>query len=195
MIVLYAGASMCFSSGDITKFGDELKNVRPTMMPAVPRLLNKFYTAIREKFDALTGLKKSLVNSATETKLKNLHDNNAFTHALYDKLVFNKIKNEIFGGRLRCMIVGSAPISSEVLDFMKVALQIPILEVYGQTETGCSFLTYSSDPHSGHVGGPSAIGEFKLIDIPEMGYTSNDKGEGGIPMPRGEVLLRGAGNF
>lgn len=53
-------------------------------------------------------------------------------------------------------------------------------EGYGQTEsTGASFLTESWDPESGHVGGVVPCLEFKLVDIPEMNYTSKDKNDKG----------------
>ena len=56
---------------------------------------------------------------------------------------------EIFGGRIRFMVSGSAPISGEVIDFMKIAVGCPIYEGYGQTEsTGCSFMTLKQDPNS-----------------------------------------------
>lgn len=47
----------------------------------------------------------------------------------------------------------------------------------------------------GHVGGPSANTEIKLIDVKEMNYTSEDKDENGNPAPRGEVCFRGPGVF
>lgn len=56
--------------------------------------------------------------------------NASYTHWLYDALVFNKIR-AIFGGRIRVMVTGSAPISSDVLDFMKIATACPIVEGYG----------------------------------------------------------------
>ena len=73
---------------------------------------------------------------------------------LWDKLVFNKTK-EVFGGRVRFMVTASAPISGEILDFIKIVACCPVIEGYGQTEsTGASFLTELFDPLSGHVGGP-----------------------------------------
>jgi long-chain acyl-CoA synthetase len=76
------------------------------------------------------------------------------------------------------MITGSAPISKDVIDFLKISAAVPIIEGYGQTETsGGSFVTRVSDPLTGHVGGPSSMCKFKLIDIPEMNYTSEDKDE------------------
>ena len=59
--------------------------------------------------------------------------------------------------------------------------------------TATGFLTEADDTTSGHVGGPVVSLEFKLKDIPEMLYTSDDKDEEGKPMPRGEILLRGSG--
>lgn len=76
------------------------------------------------------------------------------------------------------MITASAPISGEILDFLKIVTCCPVLEGYGQTEsTGGSFLTHPSDPLSDHVGGPLSHTEFKLVDVPEMNYTSLDKDE------------------
>ena len=47
------------------------------------------------------------------------------------------------------------------------------------------------DGISGHVGGPFPNNEFKLIDVPEMNYTCEDKDENGDPSPRGEILVWG----
>lgn len=94
-------------------------------------------------------------------------------------MVFNKVK-AVFGGRVRVMVTGSAPIQADILDFMKIAVCCPIIEGYGQTETtAASFLTVVGDPFSGHVGGPSTNAEFKLVDIPEMNYFSTDLNQNG----------------
>jgi len=49
---------------------------------------------------------------------------------LWDKLVFNKTK-EAFGGRVRLMLTGSAPISAEIIDFIKIVACCPFIEGYG----------------------------------------------------------------
>lgn len=83
------------------------------------------------------------------------------------------------------MLTGSAPISKEILNFLKVAIAVPIYEGYGQTETcAASCLTDSEDGTSGHVGGVMPYSELKLVDIPEMDYHSTDQ-----PFPRGEICF------
>jgi long-chain acyl-CoA synthetase len=140
--------------------------------------------------EKLTGMKRYMADSAVSTKLDNLSKDASYDHKLWDRLVFKKTK-ELFGGRVRWMCTGSAPISSEVINFLKVAACCPIFEGYGQTEsTGFSYVTSSRDPVSGHVGGPTMCIEVKLVDVPDMKYLSTDKGG-----PRGEVCFRGPGVF
>lgn len=62
----------------------------------------------------------------------------------------------LFGGKVRMMVTGSAPISPEILSFFKNALDCDVREGYGQTETtAASFVTYFGDVNFGHVGGPN----------------------------------------
>lgn len=90
------------------------------------------------------------------------------------------------------MLTGSAPISVDVLEFMKVAMCCPFYEGYGQTEnTGAAFVTDILERQTGHVGGPVSGVEFKVEDVPEMNYYSTDKNEQGVNTPRGEICLRG----
>ena len=75
-------------------------------------------------------------------------------HKFYDGLVFNKFKAAL-GGNVRLCLTASAPISKDVLAFLKIAFGCPIYEAYGQTETGgASTVTFSTDGETGHVGGP-----------------------------------------
>jgi hypothetical protein len=54
-----------------------------------------------------------------------------------------------------------------------------------------SFLTDYDDNQSGYVGGCTSMNEIKLVDVPEMDYSSSDKDEKGNLAPRGEVCFRG----
>mmetsp|Transcript_19254 Transcript_19254/g.3119 ORF Transcript_19254/g.3119 Transcript_19254/m.3119 type:complete len:122 (+) Transcript_19254:1027-1392(+) len=110
---------------------------------------------------------------------------------LYDRLIFNNIRN-ILGGRVRYMLTGSAPISTETINFLKAVFCCPVFEAYGQTETcGAAFCTAIDDIASGNVGGPFVTAEFKLVSVPEMKYNVTDTDERGQHAPRGEILIRG----
>jgi long-chain acyl-CoA synthetase len=83
-----------------------------------------------------------------------------------------------------------------VLKFLKVCFCAPISEGYGQTEsTAAASLTWTKDPIGGHVGAPYPVCDFKLVDIPDMKYTSEDKDAEGNPTPRGEICFKGYNCF
>lgn len=91
------------------------------------------------------------------------------------------------GGRIRFILSGSAPVSPDVIDFMRICFSADVYEGYGQTENFCgSCLTVSKDNTTGVVGIPFPCSEIKLVDVPDMEYTSNDQ-----PFPRGEICIRG----
>ncbi|KAG8537228.1 hypothetical protein GDO81_024878, partial [Engystomops pustulosus] len=92
------------------------------------------------------------------------------------------------GGRVRVMVTGAAPISENVLSFLRAALGSQIFEAYGQTEcgAGCSFST-PGDWTAGHVGAPLPCNLLKLVDVTDMNYFSSN-GEG-------EVCIKGSNVF
>lgn len=195
-VLLYSGSQIGFYNGDVQKLKEDLAILKPTIFVTVPRLLLRFHDVIKSGLAKLKGCKQSLAIKAVATKLHNLKTNGTITHSLYDKLIFSKMKLAL-GGRVRWILVGSAPTSSEVLNFLKIAFCCNILEGYGQTEaTGASFVTNILDNRSaGCVGGPCVNTEYKLFDVPEMNYTALDKNEDGISVPRGEMCVRGYGVF
>jgi len=96
----------------------------------------------------------------------------------------------LLGGRVKMMVTGSAPISADVLNFLKCCFCAPIHEGYGQTEsTAASCVTSAFDPVAGHVGGPLSCLKIRLREIPEMGYLASD------PNPRGEICYKGNSIF
>jgi long-chain acyl-CoA synthetase len=184
------GSRIGFFTGNILTLLEDVQALKPTIFMAVPRLLNKIYAKINAGVQATGGLKESLFRSAMEKKLVNLRTNCVYTHGVYDKIVFKKIR-AIIGGNVRTLITGSAPVSKDILDFLKCAFSAPIREGYGQTEVcGAATVTKGDDPVSGHVGGPIGCIKIRLRDVPEMGYTAKD-----IPNPRGEVQFYGPSLF
>lgn len=192
---LSRGASIGFYSGDVQKIKDDLSTLKPTFFVSVPRLFNRFYDLIKGQLNKVTGLKKLLVDRAISSKLHYLRTGAYYKNRVYDTLIFNRIK-QAFGGNVKLMVTGSAPISAEVLEFLRIAACCPIVEGYGQTESsGASFCTQVNDPTCGHIGGPTSNTEFKIVDVTEMNYTSKDKDENGDALPRGELCLKGYGVF
>ncbi|KCV71153.1 hypothetical protein H696_02103 [Fonticula alba] len=184
-VLLLRGATIGFYQGDIRTLMDDIAALRPTIFVAVPRLLNRVYDRIRATIDASPFLSKFLFDTAYNTKLANVASGSR-THWLWDRLVFSKVRERL-GGRVQYILSGSAPVSAEILQFLRVCFSCYVFEGYGQTETTAgATLTCKSDFSSGHTGPPMPNIEVKLVDVPEMNYFSTDK-----PFPRGEVCLRG----
>jgi len=185
------GACYGFFNGDVQRIKEDLEALRPTFFISVPRLFGRFYDKMQEGLGKLTGFKKSLADKAVHTKLENLTKEGKLNHGLYDSLVFKKMK-EALGGRVRLMLSGSAPIEPEIQNFFRVAIGVPFVEGYGQTETcAASFISQVNVPSFGHVGGPLPCVELKVVDVPEMNYTSKDRNAFGVLAPRGEICMRG----
>jgi long-chain acyl-CoA synthetase len=86
------------------------------------------------------------------------------------------------------MITGAAPITPDVMHFFRIALNIPIMEGYGQTESaGAGTTTHPVDLSYGSIGSPMPTVEIKLIDVPGTNYRS--------AMNQGEVCIRGPNVF
>jgi acyl-CoA synthetase (AMP-forming)/AMP-acid ligase II len=128
-------------------------------------------------------------------KLEKIRADGTVTHAQYDPAVFSKVAARL-GGRVRLMITGSAPIATNVLEFLRIAFSCHVVEGYGQTESiaGSTLTCPGDDQSSGHVGIPVLCNGVKLVDVPEMGYTGDDVVDG-VPCPRGEVCFKGSNIF
>ncbi|KLT71417.1 MULTISPECIES: AMP-dependent synthetase/ligase [unclassified Flavobacterium] len=136
-IYQYYGVSVYFGES-IDKISDNLKEVRPTVMTAVPRLLEKVYDKIYAKGAELTGIKKKLFFWAIDLGLRyEPYGANGgwyeFQLKIARKLIFSKWK-EGLGGNLDLMVSGSAALQPRLARVFAAA-EIPVMEGYGLSET------------------------------------------------------------
>ena len=136
-LYMYCGVEVYFAES-IEKMSDNLKEVCPTVMTAVPRLYEKVYDKIVAKGTDLTGIKKMLFFWALNLGLKyEPYGQNGwwyeFQLKIARKLIFSKWQ-EGLGGKLELMVSGSAALQTR-LTRVFAAAQLPIMEGYGLTET------------------------------------------------------------
>ncbi|XP_025901879.1 long-chain-fatty-acid--CoA ligase 6 [Nothoprocta perdicaria] len=176
-VVYCHGGRIGFFQGDIRLLSDDMKALRPTIFPVVPRLLNRMYDKIFSQAD--TSLKRWMLEFAAKRKKAEVRHGIVRNDSLWDKLFFNKIQASL-GGRVRMIVTGAAPASPAVLGFLRAALGCQVYEGYGQTEctAGCTFTT-PGDWTSGHVGAPLPCNLIRLTDVEELNYFAS-KGEGEI---------------
>jgi len=113
------------------------------------------------------------------------------TSALWDKLVFSKTKARI-GGRVRFILSGSAPLDVRLAEFLRICFCCTVIEGYGLTENfaGAS-ISGLDEMQLGHVGKPLPCNEIKLVDVPEMNYSSKNTPQTGEIMLRGHNIFKG----
>ncbi len=133
----YLGISIYYAES-IDAIGDNLREVKPHVFVAVPRVLEKIYDKVIAAGNALTGMKKKLFFWAVDLGLR-FEMNHAngwwydFQLGIAHKLIFSKWQAAI-GGNVRVIASGSAPLQPR-LQRIFWAAGIPILEGYGLTET------------------------------------------------------------
>lgn len=126
----------------IEKIMDNINIVQPTIMIAVPRIFEKIYAKIMAQTSSGNLIEKQVFKAAikiAENYFKKI-DNDLSPSAtelvefkLAQQLVFSKIYNK-FGGKIRYFVSGGAPLSAEIIKFLRYA-NLTILEGYGLTET------------------------------------------------------------
>uniref|UniRef100_A0A8C5A1P8 Long-chain-fatty-acid--CoA ligase n=1 Tax=Gadus morhua TaxID=8049 RepID=A0A8C5A1P8_GADMO len=186
-VVLINGGRIGFFQGDIRLLMDDMKMLRPTVFPVVPRLLNRMF----DKIFGMAGspLKRWLLDFASRRKMAEFKSGVVRKDSIWDKFIFKKIQSGL-GGRVRLMITGAAPVSPAVLTFLRTAISCQFYEGYGQTEctAGCS-MTLPGDFSAGHVGPPLPCNLVKLVDVPDMNYLAAN-GEGEVCV-KGPNVFRG----
>ena len=191
-VVLNHGVQVGIYNGNAANLVEDFELLRPTAICAVPRIFQRIYDGIQAKLKQRSYLVRKIFNQAINMKIKDYNETGILKNVLFDNLILKEVRKS-FGGRLRFMLVGSAPCDSYLLNFLRCALSCEIVEGYGQTEDMAGvLLTRTFDPVTQHLGGPGFSCEVKLRDVPELGYTSKsvDK-ENGKDRPSGELCVRG----
>ena len=204
--VLYTHVYLGNATYYVENFGTimrDIADVKPEHFTTVPRVIEKVYNGIVRKGDKLKGVKKRIFHWAfqlaeryDETESKN---NRAYRFKLYwaNRLVFKDVR-KAFGGRLEFIISGGASLQPRLVRLF-AAMDIPIIEGYGLTETSpviatnslalgiikagtvgvpCGSVNIKIDPESGEIlvkGSPVMKGYYKdeeqtKIAIDEEGY-------------------------
>ena len=194
VLILYCltyGVKAGMITGDVKKYlQDDIQLLKPTLLIAVPRVLNTLRQVIYLEFEKISGCRKSMLNKAIRIKMENLQNKGLIHHEFYDKLIFKKLR-EKFGGRIRMMITGSAPLPKDLADDIKILFSCPIVEAYGMTECcGAAVVTHQSEMSNSSAGGVFPACRIKLNDVPEMNYDSNSKLDG-RESPSGEICIGG----
>jgi len=135
-LYMYLGCSIHFAES-LDTIGDNIREVKPDVFTAVPRLIEKVFDKIMAKGDELSGIKRKLffwaVALAEDYDPVNRSGWYNFRLKIARKLIFSKWQ-EALGGNVRAIASGSAALQPRLAQIF-LAADIPILEGYGLTET------------------------------------------------------------
>jgi long-chain acyl-CoA synthetase len=191
---LAEGASIGYFHGDMLELVDDLKILRPTGFPSVPRLFNRFNMGLRAQTVEADGIRGALSRRVIETKVASMklppgkaHN----THLIYDRIWTPKVRAAVGMDRCRFMLSGSAQLDPDVHQFLRAAFGNNFGSGYGLTESYAATSCQAEGDFSlGNNGGPLPSTEICLESQPDLDYFVTDK-----PRPRGELLLRGPSMF
>jgi long-chain acyl-CoA synthetase len=173
---------------------DNMGEVSPTVGYAVPRIWEKYYSAIQIKMSEATWFKRLAYSAAfkigrSRADLKmNFKKTPVYLEILFKLAhfaVFRKLKQRLGFERIRVAYSGAAPISGQVLHFFQ-SIGMDLIEGYGQTEgTGVTCTSQVGKVKFGTVGTPLPGTEVKIAEDGEIlvkspgvfaGYYKNEKG-------------------
>lgn len=171
-LYIYNGIAMYFAES-IEKIGDNIREVKPDIFSAVPRLLEKVYDKIIAKGAELTGIKRKLFFWAVELGHEFDHQNQGgfygFKLGIARKLIFSKWQ-EALGGNVKAIVSGGAALNPNLNQAFSAA-GFNIQEGYGLTETSPVIAVNGPTPETkkiGTVGRPINNVKVKIADDGEI---------------------------
>ena len=153
---------------DLTKIASDMPGVAPHYFLNVPQLLERMRRAVDEQIAQKGGIGHAIYGRAKTDWIRTQGAGNSLWLWLAKKLVFPTIRKKMVGENLKALICGSAPLTPETQDYFRM-LGIPVLQVYGLTETtGICTMDDPNNPVHGRVG-PSISGiEMRLAENDEI---------------------------
>jgi long-chain acyl-CoA synthetase len=173
---LSRGISVYFVD-DILNVANLMKVVKPTIMTAVPRLLEKIFNKIKTQISQKPFISRMIASFAFSYALKENMNKNSILFKIYDKVVYSKFR-EIFGSRVEKLVSGGAPLSKEIAIFF-VNIGVPVYQGYGMTEF--SPVVSTNYPNANKVGSCG-----KVIPSAQIKITENNE-----LLVRGDSLMLG----
>lgn len=151
----YLGMSVYYVQ-NMGTIGENIKEIKPTMMSTVPRVLEKIYDKIYSSGQNQKGLKKHIfywaIRLAKRYKLQDCNRTWCYNqmHKIADKLVYSKIRNSI-GGNFDIVVSGAASLQPRLASFFS-AIGVPVFEGYGLTETSPVIAVSCREKHGREIG-------------------------------------------
>lgn len=171
-----AGCTVYYAEA-FDRVADNIKEIRPTVFFGVPRVWEKFYSALNSKFSAASGIKKVLLQRSRTICAEVSRRRDAalpigrildLEYRIAKRLVIDKIKTAVGFDRVRSCVTAAAPISTEILTFFS-SIDLPVLELYGQSEgTGPTSTNLPGKCKIGTVGLPMPGVEVKIAEDGEV---------------------------
>jgi len=181
---IYTGTRLNFVENPET-IPENVREIAPTVFVAVPRVWEKFYSGVSIALKESNAFEQWAYRLAIGIGLEKVRRYEArlpigagldFAHWLARLLVLNNVRKLIGIHRSRMLITGAAPISPDLVRWY-MALGVPMLEVWGMTETGGGSTAMPIDRiKPGSIGVPGEMNELKLS-------------------PEGELMVRGPNVF
>jgi long-chain acyl-CoA synthetase len=156
---------------DLTKIASDMPAVAPHYFLNVPQLLERMRRGVDEQIAQKGGVAQTVYSRAKAAwgpSGEQSQTGDSFWLWLANVLVFPAIRKKMMGEHLKALICGSAPLTPETQDYFKM-LGIPVLQVYGLTETtGICTMDDPKNPVPGRVG-PAIPGiDMRLADNDEI---------------------------
>ena len=184
VIALNQGAKIGCARGPVKDLIDDIKLLRPTVMVAVPRILNRVVQVMRDQLAKKPAFVQKIVNWTLDLKIKAIKQNRAQS-LLLDNILLKNFR-EALGGRMKLIVNGGAPIVDDIFDFFAAAVTPNVIQGYGLTETSAGVAVQevpATNPKT--VGACGLACEVRLRKVEGTNYTA--EGE----YPSGELLVRG----